>query len=291
MSAPTQSRDDDRGRPAARWRPDAIDTPARGLGTHRGRGLGPLWGRATSAKGSTGRGRPGKPRRHAGPIDGVTSPALPRALASRRRIDAGEVAGGPESAVDADREAASLEQRQAASTLATGQPVDRDELVDGRPSEHELTPEPARGLADIGQRGRRLAGDARLGQVVGQAEVVDELRDPGHDPCALSGNSRRNARQPADAGASIAPGTRKQSRPCSSAQDAVISAPLRAGASTTTVASASPLMIRLRRGNVPSARGDVRARARRRSRRPPPTIAAGQPSCAREDGRSHGRIR
>ena len=68
---------------------------------------------------------------------------------------------------------------------------------------------------------------------------------------APSGNSRRNARQPADAGSPSAPGTRKHSRPCSSAHDAVISAPLRAGASTTTVASASPLMIRLRRGNVP----------------------------------------
>ena len=74
---------------------------------------------------------------------------------------------------------------------------------------------------------------------------------------ASPGNSRRNARQPADAGASIEPGTRKQSRPCSSAQDAVIRAPLRAGASTTTVASASPLMTRLRRGNVPRVGRDV----------------------------------
>ena len=37
-----------------------------------------------------------------------------------------------------------------------------------------------------------------------------------------------------------------------------MSAPLRAGASTTTVASLSPLMIRLRRGNVPWRRLDVR---------------------------------
>ena len=41
-------------------------------------------------------------------------------------------------------------------------------------------------------------------------------------------------------------------RPCSSAHAAVVRAPLRAPASTTTVASASPLMIRLRRGNVPA---------------------------------------
>ena len=68
---------------------------------------------------------------------------------------------------------------------------------------------------------------------------------------APSGNSRRNARQPSDAGAPSGPGTRKQSRPCSSAHDAVISAPLRAGASTTTVASDRPLMTLFRRGNVP----------------------------------------
>ncbi len=46
---------------------------------------------------------------------------------------------------------------------------------------------------------------------------------------ASPGYSRRNARQPADVGASIEPGTRKQSRPCSSAQPAVIRAPLPAG--------------------------------------------------------------
>ena len=68
---------------------------------------------------------------------------------------------------------------------------------------------------------------------------------------ATSWNSRRNPRHPAEAGASIGPGTTKQSRPCSSAHEPVMSAPLLAGASTTIVASARPLMIRLRRGNVP----------------------------------------
>ena len=75
-------------------------------------------------------------------------------------------------------------------------------------------------------------------------------------------NSRRNARQPAEAGASIGPGTRKHSRPCSSAQEAVIRAPLRAGASITTVASARPLMTRLRRGKVPRVGLDVRGELR-----------------------------
>ena len=63
--------------------------------------------------------------------------------------------------------------------------------------------------------------------------------------------SRRNARQPATAGSSRRPGTMWRPRPCSSAQAAVVRAPLLAPASTTTVASASPLMIRFRRGNVP----------------------------------------
>ena len=60
----------------------------------------------------------------------------------------------------------------------------------------------------------------------------------------------------------MAPGTMKHSRPCSSAHEAVISAPLRAGASTTTVASARPLTIRLRRGNVPLLGRDVRRELR-----------------------------
>ena len=63
--------------------------------------------------------------------------------------------------------------------------------------------------------------------------------------------SRRKARQPATAGSSRRPGTICRPRPCSSAQAAVVRAPLRAPASTTTVASARPLMIRFRRGNVP----------------------------------------
>ena len=67
---------------------------------------------------------------------------------------------------------------------------------------------------------------------------------------ALSGNSRRKARQPAEAAAPIAPdeeaGATLLERPRRSDQGAAA-----AGASTTTVASARPLMILLRRGKVP----------------------------------------
>ena len=108
---------------------------------------------------------------------------------------------------------------------------------------------------------------------------------------APSANSRRNARQPADAGARCGPGTRKHSRPCSSAHEAVISAPLRAGASTTTVASARPLMIRLRRGNVPVARARRPVRAPTRPPRRPPTIASASRAWARGYERRRGRRR
>ena len=59
--------------------------------------------------------------------------------------------------MDADRQAAPLEQGQAREHARDRPAGDRDELVDRRPPEHELAPEPARGLADIGERGRRLA--------------------------------------------------------------------------------------------------------------------------------------
>ena len=61
---------------------------------------------------------------------------------------------------------------------------------------------------------------------------------------------------------------------------AVISAPLRAGASTTTVASARPLMIRFRRGNVPAV--GARSGASSETTAPPPaTIASASRACAR----------
>ena len=61
---------------------------------------------------------------------------------------------------------------------------------------------------------------------------------------------RSQNRQPAERGSSIGPGTMKHSRPCSSAHAAVIRAPLFSAASTTIVASDSPLIRRLRRGKA-----------------------------------------
>ena len=71
-----------------------------------------------------------------------------------------------------------------------------------------------------------------------------------------------------------------------------MSAPLRAGASTTTVASASPLMIRLRRGKVPTLGldvrrqlGDDRAAGRDDGRRQPAVGARMEDRVARPDDR------
>ena len=87
---------------------------------------------------------------------GSVSCTGPWALARDRRIHPGQVTRGPESPVDTDRESASLEQRQAREHARDRPAGDRDQLVDGVQSEHQLTPEPARRVADIGQRRRRL---------------------------------------------------------------------------------------------------------------------------------------
>jgi len=72
----------------------------------------------------------------------------------------------------------------------------------------------------------------------------------------LAQPSRTARRQPADLGASTRPGTTIASRPCSStASRAVMRLPLRRAASTTTTPSASPEMIRFRRGKSPGRGG------------------------------------
>ena len=91
--------------------------------------------------------------------------------------------------------------------------------------------------------------------------------------------SRRNARQPATDGSPGRPGTRYRPLPCSSAHAAVVRAPLRAPASTTTVASARPLMIRLRRGNVPRV-GCVSGGNSLRTAPPPAAIDRARARCA-----------
>ena len=62
--------------------------------------------------------------------------------------------------------------------------------------------------------------------------------------------------QPTLVGASMGPGTANTSRPCSRAVPAVMRAPLRAGASTTRVATHRPDMMRLRTGKC-FASGEV----------------------------------
>ena len=61
--------------------------------------------------------------------------------------------------------------------------------------------------------------------------------------------SRSSAFDPAETAEVISPGTTITSRPSSSAKSAVISAPERSRASTTTVAAQRPAMIRFRAGN------------------------------------------
>lgn len=78
---------------------------------------------------------------------------------------------------------------------------------------------------------------------VENADVYDD-----YDMQARPAPSRMRALQPLLSGALIGPGTANTSRPCSSAVDAVISAPLRSGASTTTAAKLRPLRMRLRTG-------------------------------------------
>ncbi len=97
--------------------------------------------------------------------------------------------------------------------------------------------------------------------------------------------SRRKARHPATDGSSSRPGTMNRSRPCSSAQAAVVSAPLRAPASTTTVASARPLMIRFRRGNVPRD-GTVSGANSLTTAPPPSTMRRARPRWAAGYSRS-----
>ena len=60
---------------------------------------------------------------------------------------------------------------------------------------------------------------------------------------------RRSAFEPFESAETISPGTANTSRPSSSAKSAVISAPLRSRASTTTVADVRPAMMRFRAGN------------------------------------------
>ena len=84
--------------------------------------------------------------------------------------------------------------------------------------------------------------------------------------------------QPTDWGRSSGPGTANTARPCSIAQSAVMRAPLRAPASTTTVASASPAMILLRRGK-PAGSGRASGGSSAITAPPVRTISRASVSC------------
>ena len=69
-------------------------------------------------------------------------------------------------------------------------------------------------------------------------------------PVARMAPSRMRAWHPSEECRSTGPGMQKTSRPCSAAVRAVIRAPLRPDASTTSVARLQPLTMRLRMGKV-----------------------------------------
>ena len=102
---------------------------------------------------------------------------------------------------------------------------------------------------------------------------------------------RMSAFVPAESAHVISPGTANTSRPSSSAKSAVMSAPDRSRASTTTVASAEA---RRRCGCAPgTATAPARrpARTRRRSARPPRCCARARRGHAGSRGRSRSRAR
>ncbi len=95
-----------------------------------------------------------------------------------------------------------------------------------------------------------------------------------------AGVSRNRARQPAVAHSDGRPGAANTARPCSRACRAVMSAPLPMGASMTSVARLSPLMMRLRRGKVPRV-GAESGGCSPTMAPPEARMAAARPACAR----------
>ena len=99
---------------------------------------------------------------------------------------------------------------------------------------------------------------------------LDPVLPPSTSAAAVTGvaPSRRSAFEPAETAEVISPGTTNTSRPSSSAKSAVIRAPERSRASTTTVAVQRPAMIRFRAGKRHGA-GSSRPRTPTRSGRSP----------------------
>ena len=139
-------------------------------------------------------------------------------------------------------------------------------------------------------RSRRLADGRPPGQSATSPRSTHAA--PRRPPAAAratraAGPDSRPSRHPTDG-----PCAANTGRPCSRACRAVISAPLPTGASMTTVATLRPLMIRLRRGNVPlvgtvsggcsptMAPSTIPDGARQRGMRPRPSV--------REPAADHG---
>ena len=205
-------------------------------------------------------------------------------------LDDGQRAKGPVAAVRVTDEAASSSSVSAPSTVATGSPVTATSSRrrwSGR--------RPARGRCGRRSRPaprawprRRRWSQPPLERRGRSGRGRRAARTPA-TILAAPWYSRRNDRQPADVGSPIPPGTRKASRPSSSAHEAVINAPLRAGASTTTVASDMPAMTRFRRGKVPGVASTSGA-----SSRPPPRRtgrSAPRDACVRAGTAGRARCR
>ena len=195
----------------------------------------------------------------------------PRRRRQRRPSD-GERADrsrGAEHGADGSRSDAVVIARHARIVLA---PIHVAHRAHRRPVDAVLLADPAREL-ELDQRRRdiptrdsgssRQLVDARrvLGepgeQVIPQGPRRSRRLDPPLDPVGLEhvraavtgvAPSRSSAFDPAETDEVISPGTTITSRPSSSAKSAVISAPERSRASTTTVAGQRPAMILLRAG-------------------------------------------
>jgi hypothetical protein len=93
-----------------------------------------------------------------------------------------------------------------------------------------------------------LAGSLSSGSSAGASGSIPNASSTSATAVSGVAPLRSSRFEPADSDDVISPGTAKTSRPSSSARSAVISAPLRSRASTTTVAWARPATMRFRAG-------------------------------------------
>ena len=96
----------------------------------------------------------------------------------------GEGASRSETPMDPDREPAPLEEGQCRQDARDRPTCGRDQLIHRRATSDQLAAEAFGSLADTGQRRGDVGRHPRLDHAIGQAEVLDQLRDAGHDPGA-----------------------------------------------------------------------------------------------------------